>query len=155
VTTSLTHLENIMTAPRSSTSQLDNSPLPVRGLLAAAWTAFVLLYVYVDVLGFYQPGTIDDIRAGMVWEFEISQVWAITALALVAVPIVMVVLSAVLPARVSRVVNLVVAAVYALISVANMLGESWTFYYGLAIGLELIVLAVIVRAALTWPRVVR
>jgi hypothetical protein len=147
-------MEHIMNAPRNTTT-LDNSPIPVRALLAAAWTSFVLLYVYVDLLGFYQPGVIDGIRAGVVWEFDITQVWAITALAIVAVPILMVVLSALLPARVSRVVNLAVAAAYVVISAANALGEAWTVYYAIAIGLELIVLAVILRSAWTWPRLAR
>ena len=34
----------------------------------------------------------------------------------------------------------------------NVAGESWTYFYGLSIGLEVLVLAFILRYAWTWPR---
>lgn len=61
-------------------------------------------------------------------------------------------LSLTLPARANRTSNLVVASAYVLVSAGNAVGESWTYYFGLAVGLELIVLAVILRSAWTWPR---
>lgn len=64
----------------------------------------------------------------------------------------MVVLSTTLPARAARAANLAVAGVYVLVSAGNVLGESWTYYYGVAIALELAVLALVVRLAWTWPR---
>lgn len=127
-------------------------PVPVQMKLTAAWTGFMFLYVYVDLLGFYMPGAIDDILAGIVWEFEITQAWATGALALMAIPILMVVLSATLPARTSRVTNLVVASAYIVVSVVNALGEAWTYYFALAVGLEVFVLGLILRHAWTWPR---
>lgn len=145
-------LEQTMSARRDTITELAESPLPVRVRLAAAWTSFMLLYLYVDILGFYLPGTIDDILVGVVWKVEITQVWAITALALMAVPILMVVLSTTLPARANRLTNLVVAAAYVLVSAWNAVGESWTFYYALAAGLEVAVLVLIARYAWTWPR---
>jgi hypothetical protein len=45
-----------------------------------------------------------------------------------------------------------VASVYVVVSAFNALGESWTYYFTLAIGLEVIVLALILRYAWTWPR---
>ncbi len=66
----------------------------------------------------------------------------------------MVVLSAALPARVNRVTNLVVAALYIPISIYNADGEplSYSYFYGLSIGLEVLILAFILRSAWTWPR---
>ena len=126
--------------------------MPVQAKLAALWASLMFLYVYVDIIGFYLPGHIDDILAGRVWEFEISQAWATGALALMAVPILMVFLSLALPARANRTTNIVVAAVYVVASLGNMLGESWVYYFGLGAGLEVIVLAAIVRYAWRWPR---
>ncbi|MEX0834875.1 MAG: DUF6326 family protein [Nitriliruptor sp.] len=128
--------------------------LPVQAKLAAAWTSFMFLYAYVDILGLYLPGVVDDILAGIVWEFDISQAWATGALTLVAIPILMVTLSAPLPMRANRTTNFVVAPVYVLVSAGNALGETWTYYYGLAIGLEVAILALIIRTAWTWPRAV-
>lgn len=141
-----------MATMRPTRSDLQDHELPVRAKLAAAWTSFMLLYVYVDILGLYLPGVIDDILAGIAWEFEISQAWATGALALMATPILMVLLSTTLPARSSRTTNLIVASAYLLISVGNAVGEAWTYYFALAVALETIVLAVILRLAWTWPR---
>jgi NhaP-type Na+/H+ or K+/H+ antiporter len=56
-----------------------------------------------------------------------------------------------LPARVSRIANLVVAALYVPVTVFNAAGGTWLFFYGLGIVLELIVLALVIRFAWTWP----
>ena len=138
-----------------STSPLEQPHVAVPVKLAAAWTSFMLLYVYTDILSIYMPGVINDIQAGVVWEFDITQTWAVGSLVLMAIPILMVVLSTTLPARTNRVVNLVVASAYVLVSAGNVIGESWTFFFGLAAGLEVIVLTLILRYAWTWPRTPR
>ncbi|WP_421740494.1 DUF6326 family protein [Cellulomonas sp.] len=141
-----------MSTLRDNTTTLDDSRLPVRAKLVAAWTSFMFLYVYVDILGFYVPGKIDDILVGVVFEFDITQTLLTALLTLMAIPILMVVLSAMLPARASRVTNLVVASVQVPFAMFNAVGESWTYYYWGAVVLEVAVLAVILRLAWTWPR---
>ncbi len=131
---------------------LTDSKLPVRATLAGLWASLMFLYVYVDVLSFYRPGVIDDILAGIVWEFEISEAFAVGALALMIVPSLMVALSLVLPARANRTLQLVVAPVYIVISIGNVVGESWVLFYGLAIVVEVAVLALVMRSAWRWPR---
>lgn len=128
------------------------APIPVQLKLAAAWTSFMFLYAYVDILGIYMPGVVDDILAGVVWEFRISQGWAAGALGLMAIPILMIVLSTVLPVRANRITNLAVASLYALVSVGNAVGEAWTYYFALAVNLELAVLATILGLAWSWSR---
>lgn len=136
---------------RTSAATLDDQPIPVRAKLAAAWTSFMLLYAYVDILNFFTPGVVDDILDGKVFEFELSQSFSTTALALMAVPILMIVLSLTLPARASRTTNLAVAALYVLVTTFNVVGESWLCFYGLGIVLELVLLVLILRWAWTWP----
>jgi hypothetical protein len=143
--------ELLMRTSQSHTA-LEDLRMPVQAKLAAAWTSFMFLYVYVDIFYLYMPGTIDDILVGVVWEFDVSQVFVTGALTLMAVPILMVLLSMTLPARANRLMNLVVASVYVVVSAFNALCESWTYYFTLAIGLEVIVLALILRYAWTWPR---
>ena len=133
-------------------SALENLRMPVQAKLAAAWTSLMFLYIYVDYFHLYKPGAIDQIRGGVVWEFDISQVFVIIGLSLVAVPILMVFLSMTLPARANRLMNLIVAPIYIPVSIFNALGESWTYFYGLSIGLEVLLLACILRYAWTWPR---
>lgn len=141
-----------MSTYEGSPGPLENAQLPVQVKLAAAWTSFMFLYVYVDIFALYKPGVIDDILAGVVWELDIDQTWAFGALTLMAVPILMIVQSTTLPARANRVANLVVAPLYVALSAWNAVGESWTYYYGLAVALEVIVLVLILRYAWTWPR---
>ena len=139
------------TTPKSTTA-LHDPPVPVRAKLAAAWTSFMFLYIYVDYFHLYKPGVIDDILAGVVWELQISQTLLTVFLAAIAVPSLMIVLSVILPARANRVINLVVASVYIPFSIFNAVGESWTYFYGLSIGLEVVLLAFVLRSAWTWPR---
>lgn len=141
-----------MATQRNTTGELDTVQVPVQVKLAALWSSFMFLYAYVDILGFYKPGVINDILAGRVWQLEITQAWAAGALTLMAIPILMIVLSVTLPARANRVTNLVIASLYVVVSVANASGEPWMYYFGLAVGLELIVLALVLRSAWTWPR---
>ncbi|WP_340682751.1 DUF6326 family protein [Amycolatopsis coloradensis] len=141
-----------MRTRQPTTTALDEQRIPVRAKLAAAWTSLVLLYAYVDILAFFKPGVIKDIEAGVVFEFDISQTLFTVFLTLMAIPILMVVLSMTLPARANRTTNLIVASVQVPFAAFNAVGESWTYFYSLGVALELIVLALILWYAWTWPR---
>ena len=148
-----------MRTPQSHTARekrshraLEDLRIPVQAKLAAAWTSFMFLCAYVDIIAFFKPGVIVDILAGKVFEFDVSQTLLTTFLALMAIPIFMVVLSMTLPARANRTTNLIVASVYVAVSAFNAVGESWTYFYGLGVALEVILLALILRYAWTWPR---
>ena len=149
-----------MRTPQSHTAR-ENPPtrstpedlrMPVQAKLAAAWTSLMFLYIYVDYFQLYKPGAIDQIRGGVVWELDISQTFVVIGLTSVAIPALMVMLSTTLPARVNRATNLVVASLYIPLSMFNAVGESWIYFYGLSIGLEVLLLAFILRSAWTWPR---
>ena len=151
-----------MRTPRSHTarqsppsqSTLEDLRMPVQAKIATAWTSFMFLYIYVDYLALYKPGFVDDILAGVVHEFDIGPTFVASALTLIAIPSLMILLSTTLPARVNRTINLVVATLYIPVSIYNAAGESWTYsyFYGLSIGLEVLLLAFILRSAWTWPR---
>ncbi|HVK22536.1 MAG TPA: DUF6326 family protein [Actinokineospora sp.] len=151
-----------MSTPQSNTA-LENPPsqrtledlrMPVKAKLAAAWASFMFLYIYVDYLALYKPGVIDNILAGIVHEFKTGPTFVGISLTLIAIPSLMILLSATLPARVNRTINLVVAALYVPVSLFNAAGESWSYayFYGFSIGLEVLLLAFILRSAWTWPR---
>ncbi|MFI9207767.1 DUF6326 family protein [Streptomyces sp. NPDC053253] len=141
-----------MSTRRPTTATLEDQRISLRAKLAATWTAFMFLYAYVDILNFFTPGVIKDILDGKVFEFDLSQTFSTTALALMAIPIFMVVLSTTLPARANRITNIIVASLYVPVTAFNAVGASWLYFYGLGIALELILLALIVRYAWTWPR---
>jgi hypothetical protein len=143
-----------MSKKTNNTSTLQDLQVPVQAKLAAAWTSFMFLAIYVDYLALYKPGVIDDILAGVVHVFETGPTFVALALTLMAIPSLMILLSMTLPARVNRAINFVVATVYIPVSVYNVAGESWaySYFYGFSIGLEVLLLAFILRAAWTWPR---
>src|SRR4029453_11022923 len=91
----------VMRTPQSHTA-LENPParsaledlrMPVRAKLAAAWTIFMFLYIYVDYFHLHKPGVIDNLRAGVVFEYDISPTLLTIMLASVAIPALMVMLS--------------------------------------------------------------
>ena len=133
---------------------LEDRQVPVQAKLAAAWISLMFLYAYVDILAFFKPGVVDDILAGIVHEFNTGPTFVALALTLMAIPSLMIVLSTILPARVNRTINLVVATLLIPVTIYNADGESWTYFYfyGFSIGLEVLLLAFILRVAWTWPR---
>ena len=143
-----------MAIPSTTATQLDTTPIPVQVKLAAAWTSFMFLYVYVDVFNFYKPGVVDGILHGLIWKFDISSSLLTVFLASVSIPALMVVLSMALPARANRVTNLVVASLLIPYSAFNAVGTTWEWagFYGLSIGVEVLLLAYVLRSAWTWPR---
>ncbi|KQZ09252.1 hypothetical protein ASD23_13330 [Agromyces sp. Root1464] len=143
-----------MTIRTTPANPLDNPPVPVQAKIAAAWTSFMFLYVYVDVFNFYKPGVVDGILDGRIWQFDISSTLLTVFLASVSIPALMVVLSMALPARVNRATNLVVASLLIPYSVFNAAGATWEWavFYGLSIGIEVVLLIFILRSAWTWPR---
>ena len=140
------------TTTTTTTTELHDPPAPVRAKLAAAWTSFMFFYIYVDYLHLYQPGTVDDILAGVVFEFDISQTFVVTSLMIVGIPALMILLSMTLPARANRTLNLVVASLCIPIAAFNVVGESWMYFFGLGAVVEVIILVFILRSAWTWPR---
>lgn len=140
---------------RTNALQLPESPpIHVRAKLAAAWTSFMFLVIYIDYYHLYQPGEIDGIRGGNIFVFDISGILMTVFFAVIAVPSLMVLLSMTLPDRVNRATNLVVASLFVPICAFNAAGSSWDFavYYAVTIGVELMILAFILRSAWTWPR---
>jgi hypothetical protein len=128
--------------------------MPVQAKLAAAWTSLMFFVIYIDYFHLYQPGAIDQIRGGGIFEFDITPTLLTIFLVVIGIPALMVMLSMTLPARVNRATNLVVASLYIPVMVFNAAGasSSWSYFYGLSIGLEVLLLAFILRSAWTWPR---
>ena len=133
---------------------LADRQIPVQAKLAAAWTSLMFLVIYIDYFHLYQPGAIDEIRGGVIFVFDITGTLMSIFFMIIAVPALMILLSMTLPARINRITNIVVAALYIPCVVFNAAGATldYAFYYGLTIGVEVLILAFILRAAWTWPR---
>jgi hypothetical protein len=129
---------------------LEDVKVTIKVKLAALWTAFMFLYAYVDYFHLYMPGKLEEILAGKVFVFDISQVFLLIALVLVTIPVLMIFLSVALSAKVNRWTNISVAAVYIPYMLFNLAGEAWThMVFGAVV--EVVLLSLIIRYAWTWP----
>ncbi|MBK8555206.1 MAG: hypothetical protein IPL65_05285 [Lewinellaceae bacterium] len=130
---------------------LEDIKVSLKLKLAALWASFMFLYIYVDYFHLYMPGSLEDILAGKVFVFDISYVFLLIAMIFVAIPTLMIFLSVVLPAKVNRWTNIIVATVLIPYMLFNLVGEAWVHMY-FAASIEVILLGLIIRYAWTWPR---
>src|ERR687886_287494 len=140
-----------MNTSSNATTELEDVKVDVKLKLAGLWASFMFMYVYVDIIGFFKPGVIQDILAGRVWQFGITQTWGLAALVLMTIPSLMVFLSLALPARANRWTNIVVASLYVPYSIGNVIGEAWVFYFWFPAVVEVALLALAIRYAWMWP----
>jgi hypothetical protein len=124
----------------------------LRVKLAALWTSFMFLYIYVDYFALYMPGKIDDILKGKVFVFDITQGFLLAALVSVSIPTLMIFFSVILPAKINCITNIIVAMVYIPYTLFNLAGEAWMhMVFGAA--LEVVLLCLIIRYAWKGSRV--
>jgi hypothetical protein len=139
-----------MNTQKTPYNTLEDIKINVKLKLAALWTSFMFLYIYVDYFHLYMPGAIKDILAGKVFVFDISYVFLLVAMIFVAIPVLMIFLSVVLPAKFNRRTNIIVAAVFIPYMLFNLAGEAWVHMY-FAAALEVVLLGLIIRYAWKWP----
>ncbi len=119
--------------------------------IAALWASVLFVFVYVDLFSLYRDDVRADIEAGTMSAFTIGQGFLLGVTVYIVVPSLMVFLGLVLPAKVARLSNIVVAVLYAVTIVGGAIGE-WGYYVVGSIT-EAALLAVVVYYAWTWPRV--
>lgn len=140
-----------MSTQKMTQHALKDTSVSVNMKLATLWAGFMFLYIYVDYFALYMPGKTEDILAGIVFEFEITQGFLLAALASVTIPALMIFLSVALPANVNRRANIMVAAVYIPYSLFNLAGETWMHMVFGAVA-EIALLCLITWYAWKWPR---
>lgn len=129
---------------------LEDIKLNVKLKLAALWASFMFLYIYVDYFHLYMPDALEDILAGKVFVFEITQAFLLVVLATVTIPALMIFLSAALPAKMNRWTNIIVATVYIPYTLFNLVGEAWMHMVFGAI-VEVVLLLLVIWYAWKWP----
>lgn len=140
-----------MNTQKTTQKPLEEFKVSVRLKLAALWVSFMFLYIYVDYFHLFMPGTLEDLLAGKVFTFEVSQTFLLIVLAAVAIPVFMIFLSLALPAKINRCTNIIVAVIHIPYMLFNLAGEAWIHMF-LGAFLEVILLGLIIRYAWKWPR---
>ena len=120
-------------------------------ILMSAWIALMCLYLYCDIYSLYRPGTIDSILKGKMGFLDVTPMSLFWAAVLMAIPSMMIFVSALAAARQNRIINAIVSPIYFLVNIGNLLGEAWGYYYLFGL-LELGLVVLIFAMALRWPR---
>jgi len=133
-------------------NSLEDIKVGLKIKLASLWASLMFLYLYVDYFHLYMPGKIEDIQAGRVFEFKLTQGFLLAALASMTIPALMIFLSVALPAKVNRRTNIIIATVFIPFTLFNLAGEAWVhMVFGAVV--EVALLCLIIRYACKWPRI--
>lgn len=139
-----------MNTQNTPQNALEDIKVSLKLKLAALWTSFMFLYIYVDYFHLYMPNTIKDILAGKVFVFDISYVFLMVAMFFVAIPVLMIFLSLTLPAKINRRANIVIAVLFIPYMLVNLVGDAWVHMY-FAAAIEVALLLLVIRYAWKWP----
>lgn len=124
-----------------------------RHRIAALWTAMLFVFAYVDLFSLYRPDVRADLDEGRLFVFDVDQTFLFLTTLYVVVPSLMIYLSLVLPRRFNRVLNIALAAVYAVTVVGSAVGEWGYFILGSAV--ETVLLGALAYHAWVWPESTR
>ena len=119
--------------------------------LAGLWVALMFLYMYRDVLGFMEPGHVQDLLVGELAGVQMPQALLLGSAMLMAIPSLMVFLSLALKAQANRWANIIFGIVHiAVLGGTFIVGETSALYAFYAIA-ELLLIVLIVWHAWKWP----
>lgn len=139
-----------MNSSKKNTTFLKDTRIDVKIKLSVLWATLMFIYIYVDIFRFFQPGELENILAGKVWIFEITQTWALSAMIMMTIPSLMVFLSLALKAKWNRWTNIIMGILHIAIAIGNVIGETWAYYiFGGVV--EVVLLSLIVWYAWKWP----
>jgi hypothetical protein len=133
----------------NTTTEGEDLRINVRIKLSALWVAMMLLYIYADILSLFRPGQIEEMIAGKMGPFPVTQGSLFVASTLMIIPAVMVFLSLALQPKVNRWANIIFGMLYTFVNISNLLGETWAYYIFFGI-VEIVLTLLIVRYAWKW-----
>jgi len=118
--------------------------------LAALWASMLFIFAYVDLFSLYRADVRADIEAGEIGGFTIDESFLLLVTLYTLIPSLLLSLTLLLPARVTRIANIIVAAIFIPTVVGSTVGE--LSYYILASAIETALLLGVLYHAWTWPR---
>ena len=131
--------------------RLERIKPPTNIKLSLLWTALMFLYIYNDYFSMYMPGSIEDMLAGRMGPLgEATEMIMVGVSLMLAIPALMIYLSAALPPAASRVLNVILGLAYTFVQILTFFGSA--LFYQIVVGLEVAVTLLIVWTALTWPK---
>ena len=140
-----------MSTSRRARTQLEDANVNVKIKLSGLWVSLMFFYMYRDVLGFMEPGHVDDLLAGELAGVRMTQAVLLGSAVLMAIPSVMVFLSLALRAQANRWANIILGTAHIVILAGTFfVGEVSVLYAFYAI-VEFVLIVLIVWHAWKWP----
>lgn len=133
-------------------NKLEDINVNLKLKLASMWASLMFIIIYLDYFHLYMPGSLKDMLSGKVFVFDVTQGFLLAALAMVGLPALMIFLSVVLPAKVNRWANIIIATINIPLIVFNLAGEAW-LHMVIGAVIQIILLYLIIRYAWKWPRI--
>jgi hypothetical protein len=140
-----------MTTSTRAGTLLEDANVNVKIKLSGLWVALMFFYLYRDVLGFMEPGHVEDLLAGELAGVQMTHAVLLGSAVLMAIPSVMVFLSLALKVTANRWVNIILSIVrIAILGGTFFVGEISTLYAFYAM-VEFLLIVLIVWHAWKWP----
>lgn len=124
--------------------------LPTGLALSLLWASLMGLYIYNDYFSLYLPKTLEKMAAGQLAFGPATPTALLIVSTILAVPAVMIFLSAALPRLISRWLNIVLGLAYTAIEGMTFVGSP--LFYQVVVAIEIVVTLLVVVYAARWPR---
>jgi Sec-independent protein secretion pathway component TatC len=122
--------------------------MSVESKLSSLWVFVVLNMLYADILSLMDKTFLNQVLAGQAGSIHITSGFLLLAAVMLEIPIVMIVLSRVLPVQANRLANIAAAVITALFVIG---GGSTAPHYLFLATMELVGMLLIIRYAWHWP----
>lgn len=143
-----------MNFEKNTSNSMEDLKINVKIKLAALWTTLMFLYLYIDYFHLYMPGKINEILVGKAFIYDISPNFLLSAFIFMSIPALMIILSLILPAKINRHLNIIIAFIYIPFTIYNLSGLTW-IHMVIAVIIEVLLLFLIIYFSFKWPRIIK
>ncbi len=125
--------------------------ISTRQKLSTLWIGVMFFYIYADIKCFSETGMIGKIMSGNIEGLIINQSLLFWGAVLMSIPVIMLFLSLILPQKICKYLNIVIAALHIPLAVAVLFvgTDSWSYYYYYTF-LEIVVHITIIIHCVKW-----
>ncbi len=139
----------------TGTESLTNYKINVKIKLATLWTSLMFLYIYADYFQLMTPGKLEKMINLQTPVGPTSPGILVIFSLILIIPALMIVLSILLPPQLNKWLNIILAFIYACISVliiTSSINDEWHAFYVIFNITEVVIFAIIIFQAWKWPR---
>jgi hypothetical protein len=131
--------------------KLESFKANTRIKLSGLWVTLMLLYIYCDIYSLFRTGHLQEMMAGKMGPFEVSQGTLAAFGVLLAIPALMVAVTLFAKPVIAKWGGIIAGALYTLVNIGNLVGETWVYYWIYGI-IELAMTISIIIVAAKWPK---